>query len=69
MRDQQATDLLSAFDFNQAAQEPIVPSLSSAAIAPASASRTLVLLGAYGWIFAVALVLMLGALWRTMWRR
>ena len=46
-RDQKASDLLSAFDFQQVAQNPVVPSFSSDAIVPFTGFKPSVVLAAY----------------------
>jgi phospholipase C len=67
-RDEQASDLLSAFDFKQAAQEPVVPSFSSDALVPVTGFTPLVVLTAYALVAIAALVLIGGATRRVVWR-
>lgn len=67
-RDEQASDLLSAFDFKQAAQEPVVPSFSSDALVPMSGFKPSVVLTAYALVAIAALVLIGVATRRVVWR-
>ena len=67
-RDAKASDLLSAFDFKQAAQDPVVPSFSSDALVPVTGFKATVVLTAYA-IVAIAALLLIGVTSRRMvWR-
>jgi phospholipase C len=67
-RDEQASDLLSAFDFQQVAQQPVVPSFSSDALVPLTGFKPAVVLTAYALVVIAALVLIGAATRRVLWR-
>jgi phospholipase C len=66
-RDEKASDLLSAFNFNQAAQEPVVPSFSSDALVPLTGFSPSVVLTAYALVAIAAMVLIGLATRRVVW--
>jgi len=67
-RDQKASDLMSAFDFNQVAQEPVVPSFSADALVPVTGFKASVVLTAYALVAIAALVLIGVTSRRMVWR-
>jgi phospholipase C len=67
-RDEKASDLLSAFDFTQPAQKPVVPSFSTDALVPLTGFRPSVVLMAYALIAIAGLVLTGLATRRVVWR-
>ena len=66
-RDEKASDLLSAFNFSQAAQEPVVPSFSSDALVPLTGYSPSVVLTAYALVAIAAMVLIGVATRRVVW--
>ena len=67
-RDEKASDLMSAFDFKQAPQGPVVPSFSTDAVVAVSGFKASVVLTAYALVAIAALVLIGVTSRRMVWR-